>query len=877
MGRAQARFAAFRGLGSVLALTTLLVAFLVATVPSAGAAKSGPDPSLTGLWSVSCSGTPCATVTISIGGAEQEKIDPDCHPNVYCVTTPNGGSYGGYFYGRGVSLTPNGAGSWFWTCTGCIAPSGERISVHFKGSTSFEGTAQIIGTDGSVTGTVPETGTNSTPAKGSVSVAVSLGKNKAVVGGKVAATVTVSAGGEDLTGVSLGSGLVSSSGSATVWRQPSGLSGFSLPAGGSRRFAFTLKGVKPGKVTLSASAHATASAGSVAGSGKASLEVVGPGISGTVYGQRCGEGCTLTGLRGVKVLVIGRASDGSEVTKTDTTGEDGSWSVDVPAGKYTAGPTFDGSSFVDTSSGFEPPTKDNLSGTESDVNFRVCAHDTTTDSTRSLSSASVLAGAPAAGTVSTCESVYTFTLGGELPTGGHLFHRDPTNAPELSTWMVDPSEHARYEAVSGEYRDTPPLSVSSVTGVTNIGPYLEHTWPLSLLSEEEYPGCFTSEDIEREKRNNASVEWYSYLSGGSLPTYKVQLVWNKSLQTLTPLGGPTMSESWMEKIWVWKDSNGLKGYCYLKEPVITLEYTFLNENTFTMVTSTGFPFDARGVKEEETASHLANALKGILSLLPDDVAREVKYTWNSSPEGVRQAMEGALIIALTKGAGSVAKLTPAVSEAATGSQFTSEQLQALAKFGGPWEAFEADHSGSTIASYYNEFFGEYPLMNSVIRGSFSTVDGKIASQGDRKIVVSGSTLLAVSAKTTAFPTFTLKVTRTALGAGTQALPWAESGLGTNEAPATANSFSSNPPYVVNAASGRTREYQIGRVAVSNVEDDTSQLSAVNDSAHGGSLDQGYAAEREQGIAPTCSGAENDGVLKTGSEKTICWRIKDGNP
>ena len=107
----------------------------------------------------------------------------------------------------------------------------------------------------------------------SIAVAVSLAKNSAAVGGEVRAMVTVTAGGEDLTGVSLGQGLVSSSGSAVVTQQASGLSGFDLSAGASRAFGFIVKAVTVGSVELRVDASGTASSGDVHGSAEATLKV----------------------------------------------------------------------------------------------------------------------------------------------------------------------------------------------------------------------------------------------------------------------------------------------------------------------------------------------------------------------------------------------------------------------------------------------------------------------------------------------------------------------------------------------------------------------------------------------------------------------------
>ena len=91
-----------------------------------------------------CSGSGCTdTVLITIGGQPK---DPACSPGIYCITDSSG------FYGKGVSLTPNGSGTWTWDCVGCTAT--ETINVTFKGGT-FKGTAKA-------TDTVPYSGVLST-------------------------------------------------------------------------------------------------------------------------------------------------------------------------------------------------------------------------------------------------------------------------------------------------------------------------------------------------------------------------------------------------------------------------------------------------------------------------------------------------------------------------------------------------------------------------------------------------------------------------------------------------------------------------------------------------------------------------------------------
>ncbi len=127
--------------------TGLLTGILKA---SSSDAQASPDPSLVGEWDVtsSCSGSPCGdTLDISIGG---QSSDPACSANEYCITTGSG------FYGEDVSVTPNGAGTWTYTCDGCTGS--EDIDVHFKGPT-FSGTATPVAPDGTKSGPIPYSGT----------------------------------------------------------------------------------------------------------------------------------------------------------------------------------------------------------------------------------------------------------------------------------------------------------------------------------------------------------------------------------------------------------------------------------------------------------------------------------------------------------------------------------------------------------------------------------------------------------------------------------------------------------------------------------------------------------------------------------------------
>jgi hypothetical protein len=105
-----------------------------------------------------------------------------------------------------------------------------------------------------------------------VSLSTTLSKNTVVVGSSANITVTLTAGGGDLTGLTLAE-LTSSSDAAVVGSGPSGLSGFSLAADASRSFTFVVKGAKEGTTTLNESASGQSSSGVVNGSGTLDLKV----------------------------------------------------------------------------------------------------------------------------------------------------------------------------------------------------------------------------------------------------------------------------------------------------------------------------------------------------------------------------------------------------------------------------------------------------------------------------------------------------------------------------------------------------------------------------------------------------------------------------
>ncbi len=97
-------------------------------------------------------------------------------------------------------------------------------------------------------------------------------------------------------------------------------------------------------------------------------------LSGMVIGQTCGPTqCSRSGLAGQLIVATGTATTGAAVTKNTASAADGSWSVTVPDGTYTVGPSADGMTIDGTE--FDPPqiTVDATAGDVASLDFVTCA------------------------------------------------------------------------------------------------------------------------------------------------------------------------------------------------------------------------------------------------------------------------------------------------------------------------------------------------------------------------------------------------------------------------------------------------------------------------------------------------------------------------
>jgi hypothetical protein len=621
-------------------------------------------------------------------------------------------------------------------------------------------------------------------------------------------------------------------------------------------------------------------------------------VSGFVYGDQCDTTCSRTGLDGVTVLVEGTASDGTAVSETDQTAADGSWSVQVPPGTYTACPTADGSTCGPP--GFEPDSANlgygNLPVTVTaapvtGVNFDTCASSqdpSTTGSNVRPTLGGVGNGrrgairkhAAPADLLSACRSLYTVTIRASIP-------------PKE---LVDASSEARYAIVAN--KTTHKIAYRDSSGAANA---LAHSVFLPL-NKREYPACFSNSQVEQlSKRGRdvihghiiqgVNVDWYSYIEGGTLPSYTIPLAWNKSTHLVSPAEEPTEAKAELTKVFVWRSDEG-SGRCYQTEEAPILVYPAVQGDTFTIIVAWGFPFEGSGVKVQEGIGFIDSQLHKLLNRFGDQGAK----LWGLYEHAGEQYKEAAGIL-LTflfahYAAGPLVELLPEAVEAISGSALTTEEAGWLAKFGGVAERIEQSHTVAEVAGWLNGFGGSYPVMSAVIRGRFTNPNA--GYDNVNHLYFGGQSVLGVSVASTKFPNISLKIERQTVNTSAGALPWANNRAATH-ATATANDFAKNPVDLVNdIANNDGRSYESGDFdAFKNIWADTSQLPAVakvakfapepkegsetkaEKSDHHGALSAGFEAEQAAAPSPACSGTGAVPYLQTASKNTICWQFNDG--
>jgi hypothetical protein len=590
-------------------------------------------------------------------------------------------------------------------------------------------------------------------------------------------------------------------------------------------------------------------------------------VSGSVFGRHCGDSCNQSGVGGVKVLVMGTASDGSPISVTDTTAADGSWSVMVPPGSYQAGPSEDGSTFGPP--GFDPSQ---LPATVTDkdvtgVNFVGCqVGDDTNDGAAPAASSvgrsgQVRPAATAAGPVNLCQSVYTVHVLTGIPKAADVPNDPHTGSP----YVVDASSLARYDM----HADPRTPDYRSANGAIE---FLNHTTPFrqALFKGRQYPGCMRQHQVHELNEKGANVKWYSYITGTSFGSYSIPIAYNQDLRRTSLVAAPTVTRAKLTRVWEWKDGEET-GHCSQKVRAPMLAVPITNGNTFTILLAWGFPFDPPGViaHDSELISHLiSHAFKKIAETL-GEIGDTLRLTYENSSETTKFIFEIAVTLALSKGAFTLAEISPATLGRLAGGFTAAQVAYAL-------EIADYAHIGHTLAdvgSYINGYGGAYPIMSAVVRGKFTTDPLPAGFTRDTK--------LAISAKTTKFPTIGFYITRDVdpvtfnnQEPKSGLLLWGNTPFPTYSQSAVANSYPIEQSYMLNDAS--KGYYASGSTALRNINKDTEQLPKVDASLEDGDLTAKYEQEKDSATAPPACPYTAGPLLPSEAPKgSICWIFEDG--
>ncbi len=436
-------------------------------------------------------------------------------------------------------------------------------------------------------------------------------------------------------------------------------------------------------------------------------------VSGTVYGQQCDVGCKRVGLPDQRILVTGRAADGSEVSQTDVSGSDGSWSVMVPNGSYEAGPTFDGK--VIEGAGFDPEQIGPITVNGADVpgqEFTTC--DESSGASGDLVGGLSATDAGSGGSSDVCESTYSFVAGASI-------HQRT---------FVDPAPLAPYA----------PHPDGQGYRADNADPQ----WAGHL------PQCskFATADPD-----TTHLKWSSYYLGGrSIGTATVKLTYNNWLDRISLAGQPTVATGSVTRVFTYQKPGEKPGECTLPgriAPIAAVQIT--DKHAFQIVISWMLPFDARGFEAHNEIPKVplaATALHHTVHQVADEVPgfEHLPEKWQDAiVYVVTETIEHKGIHYLTHA--SAQKIVP---------QLIETEIAYEKKFNLAAGAYDF------VVSQAEEKEG-YHAMTMVIRGELEhgpcPPNYKVGKSLPSNLRFCEDTQLAFDASTDHFPDYTLKILR----------------------------------------------------------------------------------------------------------------------
>jgi hypothetical protein len=603
---------------------------------------------------------------------------------------------------------------------------------------------------------------------------------------------------------------------------------------------------------------------------------LGSAATGTVYNLNCGDTtCSRTGVGGANLLALGKATDGTAVSRAVTSADDGTFTLGVPAGTYTVGPTQD-SKTID-GAGFDPlnhvvtvPAAAPIAGQD----FNACALPSELGSTRRPDSVSgtgtgtgVAADSGAAKpvqsddagpTATACKSIYTIKVSAKIP----------------QAQLVDPSTKAAYEVEHG-------------------GGYNPSTRKSHAFSPG-FPACFTAAQVKKYTNAGATAEWFTHIKGGPLGSASASFAWDRKAQEVHVVDGPTLAVKKMTRIFDWKlEDHGktLRGSCPETNHVEELTLPVggsdvpgsgLTSREFALITVWGFPFNPVGdrVDADTLASRTSDVAHRLYAFVQAfDKAIEDSFGeipgYKALPHLLRFGIEFAASYLLGSGVvATVAKAPGLATKFVEGAKYLPQLVSGL-------EAAESlAHGAHTLKSiqeviaYLSGFAakGEYPVMGAIIRGRF-LVSGYTKLNNT---LIPLDSMLGLSVKTTNFPTISLKVSRNAEAnldpnnkVTTGPLPWASMASKQLD---IFNKLSSNPANVLVDAADK--KYPDGLEGVEEVHADTKQLPELTKAVEEHD-EEGTALGPELGETELPNCEPFTALPEVGT--SICYDFLDGRP
>jgi hypothetical protein len=456
---------------------------------------------------------------------------------------------------------------------------------------------------------------------------------------------------------------------------------------------------------------------------------VNPKVFGHAYAMECGEtSCQQGAFPGQKILVQGKAEDGTTIDTSAVTDAAGEWSVNVPAGTYLAGPTIDGTTIEGP--GWDPEKSDPIAVGTADVpgiDFRTCA--ASRGGAASSASASIsravfgaspfmtTALASSSGTYDyLCHATYTFQVKADIP----------------QKTFVDPAPLAPY-----------------ATQVDGSGFRADNQDRGAWFGQ--LPEC---ERFDSERHKPKPLKWLSYYEGDTkLGTATLSLDYYRTLNEVTQVGKPKIAAGSLTR--VYKLSAGKD--CRITREVTPLVFASTStQGRFQIVVSWPMPFLPQGYQPPPDLNKLPGAANGLHHLV--EHAAEHIPGWDKLSEHKRLAIVYVTAELLEEGGHHLLKHAPSQEEV----------LKLL-------ESTIAIEKATNVGVLLYNFAGATARSAEGYHAPTLAIRGQLRGYACDKIKESaydGCTITVLSAdvSTDDFPDFHVSVLRSGKGGGFKALP-----------------------------------------------------------------------------------------------------------